>query len=154
MSAVTSISLNGVFTAGYENYAIVIRWALGTGADNVSYRMRLSGTDDTSSNYGYQELVANGATASASRSTGLSSGRICTAHPHPTGWLVQVYGPALAEWTVLRSVSTRQNGTASDPVIYDIATNHVVTTAYDGITFFPASSSLTGTVRVYGYEGA
>ncbi len=48
-SAVSSQSVNDVFSATYENYFLLVRTT--ASSDNINIRMRVSGSDDSTSNY-------------------------------------------------------------------------------------------------------
>ena len=149
-TAVTSLSLNGVFTSDYDNYLIVIS-GTSSATTNVFYRLRVSGSDASGSNYTQQQLVATGSTASGQRFTGDTSARsIIFQNALLNGGAIHFYGPALAQPTASRSVTFDANSSAR---ITDYAVTHSVSTAYDGITFFTGSATTcTGNIHVFGYE--
>jgi len=140
-----TLSLNGVFTSAYDNYMVVVQ-CLATVAAAIRIRWRLAGTDATGSNYVQQSLQSNGTAVTGSRSTNNFSdfGSIST---NRQGQTVYVYGPALAQPTVLRGVDA---GAQSAAFIYDVASTHSLSTAYDGFTVFPNGGTLTGLIKVYG----
>lgn len=146
-SAVTSLSLNGVFGAGFDNYVIAMQMSC-SGNDTFYYRMRLSGADNsTASSYVSQQLYAGGTTVAAGRQTqnyGLVSYISSTAR---NGLLLNIYGPAIAQPTALRSVSVSGYSSA---YIDEQASTHNQSTAYDGITLYPGSTNMTGTLTVMG----
>ena len=147
-SAVTSLSLNGVFTADFDNYVISVRSVLASGAQGLDMRYRVSGADASGSNYTDQYLIASGTGVTPGRDASQTRLRIgATSDTLRTGHTVYIYGPALAQPTASRSVSA--DG-ISNARIYDNANTHSLSTAYDGFTIFPASSSMTGAVQVYG----
>ena len=67
------------------------------------------------------------------------------------GDTIYVYGPALAQPTASRNVNA---GAQSNAYIGDRAAIHSLSTAYDGLTLFPASGTFDGLVSVYGLVGA
>jgi hypothetical protein len=152
-TAVTSLSLNGVFTSDYDNYLLVISETLGTGtAESLQIRFRAAGTDATGSNYTWQLINATGSTVSGSRSSSQTLGRIANSSassPNANGHTVHIYGPYLAQPTAWRSVDVNSNGAAS---ILDAAGTHSLSTSYDGCTILIPASSISGTVHVFGYE--
>ena len=72
LTAVSSISLNNVFSAAYENYKIV--FSVTTGASGTSsLRLRASAADETGSNYNQQRFSAVGNTTTAVRDTSVTT---------------------------------------------------------------------------------
>ena len=150
-SAVTSLSLNGVFTSAYDNYLIVFGPSVLTSGDQAQYiRLRSAGTDASGSNYAFQFVQASSTVITGSRSTSQTEGRINNASATArSGDHLHVYGPALAQPTAIRTVGV--NGVSS-AVLFDFAITHSLSTSYDGFTIYTAASSITGTVHVFGYE--
>lgn len=147
-NAVTSLSLNGVFTADFDNYTIVVRDVMASGDNWTNLRLRLSGTDATASNYSWQEVSANNTAVTAQRFT--SAGQIVTGFTSATqrsGHFVNVFGPFLSQPTAARSVVVNGRSSAE---INDRAGTHSLSTSYDGFTFFPSSSNISGALAVYG----
>jgi len=65
-SGCSSVSLNDVFSATYDDYKIVIN-VESAGAPELGIRMRVSGSDNSSSIYYSQRLRAQDTTVSAAR---------------------------------------------------------------------------------------
>lgn len=145
----TSLSLNGVFTADYDNYMIVCRHLASTGTFQfLLARLRSSGTDATGSNYVYQQLVADGTSVVAGRSASVASTSFgFMSGTSEGGDTVYIYGPALAQPTAFRSVNVYA---ANGATLNDQASTHSLSTSYDGITLFPAANAFSGLVTVYG----
>lgn len=146
-SAVTSLSLNGVFSADFDNY--VIAWnATATANEYIRFRMRASGTDDSGSNYVHQYLLAGSTTIAAARSTGAANGTVgIFGGSSYSANTFYIYGPALAQPTASRGVSM---STVSTIRIDDFASTHSLSTSYDGMTFFPVANNISGKLAVYG----
>lgn len=154
-SSCATLSLNGVFTTDYDNYILVMRTSASGGGD-LNFRMRLSGTDSTTG-YTYQYLRANNTTVTALRATSQTVGLIGAVDITGTtrdGHTMYLYGPNLAQPTATRSVEAWSGYNNPGAEIYDFANTHSVSTAYDGITIYPGSGSITGLVSVYGLVGA
>jgi hypothetical protein len=147
-SAVTSLSLNGVFTADFDNYVLAFN-AKASANEYIRFRMRSSGTDDSGSNYTHQYLLAGSTTIAGARSTGASNGTlgIFGGNASPSANTFYIYGPALAQPTASRGVSMSPVSTIR---IDDYVSTHSLSTSYDGITFFPDANNITGSVAVYG----
>ena len=149
-SAVTSVSLDGVFTSDYDNYLMVVTGTMASGGDPYRVKFRASGTDTTGSDYTFQRLRAIGTGYNGTRFTSQSDAWVGQAgDANNTGTTVAIYGPALAQPTAMRNV---HGGGADSTSLYDFASTHSLSTAYDGLTLYVTSSSITGNVHVFGYE--
>ena len=149
-SAVSSVSLNNVFSATYENYRIVLT---GTGsADPGLYvRLRASGTDATGSNYSRQLVNAGSTTVGGSRQDTTYWYPIPLYTSDDNCMSMDLCRPFKAARTIGTYVGNYGNSSTS---FYTGSLNHTLTVSYDGITFYPSSGTMTGTIRVYGYKGA
>lgn len=144
-SAVSSVSVNNCFTATYDNYRIVANLTASTSA-SITTRLRLSGTDASGSNYAYRQVYWAGSVAVYS---GTSTAWGLTASP-ATGIDIgfDLYGPAKS--TPTRSViSGAMVGVGGGDVN---ATEHNLSTAYDGITVLTSTGTMTGSLQVFGYR--
>lgn len=147
-TAVTSLSLNGVFSATYDNYVISIRHVNTAGDPGAALRLRASGTDASGSEYARQYLDAGGTSVTAARSTGQTSANIIqTSATLRSGDQLYVYGPFLAQPTAFRNVG---GSGSSNAYIFDAAATHSLSTSYDGISIIANSGSLTGALTVMG----
>lgn len=150
-SAVSPLSLNGVFSADYDNYMVVVRGASGTPWPYSHIRMRASGTDNSTSNsYTSQLLYGSATSVTGSRSTGINTfdAFIGTSE---SGSVIHFYGPHLAQPTALRSVTTIASSGTSSTVLYDVASTHNQSVSYDGFSMIADSShTFTGRIAVYG----
>ena len=147
-SGVSSISLNGVFSAAYDNYRIVIT-TTASGAGEVDFRLRKSGTDLTgavyTSGYVYITTVAGPVRANNNSASFAGMGFVGTTNAIVS---LDIHGPAKAQPTPLVGVF------GGDPYQGVCGGNIAQSTAYDGFTFYLTALTITGTVRVYGYQGA
>jgi len=149
-TAVTSLSLNGVFTSDFDNYMLVMRYSQvsGGGFDGpLFFRLRSSGSDATGSNYTYQLLEASDSSVYGSRSSSQTNGAMGRYEDGVYGGqCLSAYGPNLAQPTAFRNVSGW-----GDLRISEYATTHSLSTAYDGLTvYLSASGTISGRVAVYG----
>lgn len=149
-TSVTTLSLNGVFTSSYDNYMVTMRFT-NTAFDYIQYRLRLSGTDNsTASSYVYQSLNASGlGTPSGSRSTN-NQGRLAVGNStQREGLTLFMFGPSMAQPTAARTITVDDRSSAG---IWDHASTHNQSTAYDGLTIFPASGNMSGLLTVFGFN--
>ena len=148
-SGSSTVSVNGCFTAAFENYRIVFYGTLVSGNETFKLRMRLSGTDDSSANYADQRMDAAATTISGARQTAQTSGTCSYVQQNGFWGSIDMFRPQLAAATFFTTVS---GNTVAAPNLYQFAGAHNVSTAYDGLTVFPSASTITGTLRIYGYR--
>ena len=150
-TAVTSLSLNGVFTADFDNY--VVSWTgfdSGGVASNFSMKLRASGTDLSGTGYTYQRLLVNSTSVTSLRVTSNDKWLLSSyGTSSPAGISVQLYGPALAQATAFRSVAA---STANTIQIFEAAGTNSSASGYDGFSVLvdSGSSDMTGALQVYG----
>jgi hypothetical protein len=150
-SSCATLSLNGVFNTDYDNYMISIRSSSGTGTVELRARLRASGSDNsTASSYVSQALSATSTTVSGFRDTQSYAVFSYVYATQRQGFSCQMYGPFLAQPTAMRVVSVTDDSSAR---IYDNAMTHNQSTSYDGLSIFPASSTISGLIAVYGLVG-
>ena len=150
-SGVASQSINDVFSATYDSYRILIN-QYGTAAGQLRFRYRVSGADNSATNYRQQIFGGDGATAFAGRDTGLTfhlpgrtkNGVSCISifdviNPFPSTLRAQQFG----------SYNDNSDGNIA---AVSIATQLDVGTSYTGFTILAESGNMTGKVSVYGYN--
>ena len=147
----TSVSLNGVFSASYTNYKIIYRTNLST-TSNTSVRLRVAGTDSSSSDYLKNQNVVE------------ASGNYPTTVAATTSWLIAQSGaltvnntavfdllnPFSAAVTFGFGMFDQSSATAQNP-FGAFSIMNKATTSYDGITILINAGTATGTISVYGY---
>jgi hypothetical protein len=151
-SAVASQSVNNVFSATYDYYRILVSFTTTTNGDPMSMRLRLSGTDNSGANtYKTQEIEANSTTIDGTRRSGdnflLGAGSnvadsVCTS-------VIDLFNVSLASPT---GFQTQNFSALSNGFIRDVKGFHTVSTAFDGFTFITFSGTMSGKLRVYGYN--
>jgi len=144
-SGVASQSFNDVFSATYNNY--LIRGDIDdTSGAGANFRLRVGGSDNSSSNYKYSRIYigntnATGLTGESNQSsTGFLLGDLST----QTGIEILIFSPFLTKLTTFRQ------GLNND---YSVTTSGTmtVTTSYTGFTIVFGSSA-TGELSVYGFN--
>jgi hypothetical protein len=145
----SSQSLNNVFTSTYENYFIALNITSKSATSYTNFRLRVGGADNTTSNYQTISSYAQINAASAGDSK-LANG---TAYQlNDAADLMQTFfimNPQTAQSTVLLGTQTVFK------IVSDFYSGRVsgyfnATTSFDGITVFPTTGTMTGTIRVYG----
>lgn len=144
-----TVSVNGAFSATYDNYLINLRSNV-TAGTFLEFRLRVSGTDSATGYDGANLRAASTLSNSNFANTTTGYVTILGNGGDTNATQIRVYGPYLAQATAWRSVSvTDDNGVS----IEDWAMTHRTTSAYDGFTLDPSGApSMTGTLAVYGFS--
>ena len=147
-NACTTLVLNDVFSADYENYMVVTRFS-GSGVLGWSVRMR-NNSGNLSSGYNRQTITVTDTSISTGRTAGTDymAGSYAYGN-HNVGQTLFVYCPY-----ALVPVSAQARG-ASDGVnanVYDMMGTHPSATSYPSLVFITNNSpvSASGLVTVFG----
>lgn len=155
ISASSSHSVNNCFTSTYANYRAIVTLSAVSG-DNVEIglRLRASGTD-TTANYSAQRIFASGASANADQNNnGTDEWFIGVADKDFNGkvfYSIEFSNPNVAASTNYMAMSS---GAIASPFLSFAGGYQADSTQFDGFTIFPfaGGGTMTGTIRVYGYE--
>lgn len=147
-TGVSSISLNGVFSDTHANYRVLISFYASIATD-LNWRYRAGGTDNTSSTYYYR--VANLTSTYGTGSGSLSYTPVAAQSTTQTLVALDVGGTRTTGFKTFVSWSQYSAGSTS---IYGVSSQDSASTIYDGFTIYGAAGTITGNIRVYGYEGA
>ena len=148
-SAVASQSINDVFSATYENYFLLTRITDMSVGDNVRIRMRVSGSDDSTSNYSRLGLRIT-TTVDRTAQYATTSYPVGETGTKKGAFQTIIYGPFLAALTQFNGLIT--NGFQSPMENGFNMGAHNVATSYTGFTLLAESGTMTGNVSVYGYS--
>lgn len=149
-TTVSSLSLNGVFTSSYDNYMIVMRFTVPAIDQTLRYRLRASGTDNSTASSYVSQLMRADVTSISGARVALNTGVLPEASNYTrNGVNIYVFGPKLTQYTSARAVDVSDK---SDAYIYDVASTHNQATSYDGITIYPELNNITGLLTVFGYK--
>ena len=150
-TGVSSVSLNGIFSATYDNYRIMVKFAHSS-SSNLTARLRTS-SDDTATNYADQLFYGSGTAVAANRISGQSFWRFgyCPSSEYSVS-SVDIFSPNIAEATRYTSTSTTLSGASVESSIFGGMNSQ--TTQNTGLTLLPGAGVLTGKIRVYGYNNS
>jgi hypothetical protein len=149
-SAVASASCsNDVFSTTYIHYVVRLNIISSASPGDISMRVRASGSDYTGANYRQQRFSASSTTVSGSRDVSQSF------------WKLGDTGSANYNFFLLNLSNMKQTVAATGYGLtnYDASGNIEIanrtygmtdTSAYDAITFFPVSGTITGEFSIYG----
>lgn len=142
----SSVSVDNVFSTTYRAYRVIVYVTASSGNASMNVRVRASGSDLTTSTYVNQTLDASTTTVTAAGPTqaNLYAGTGTTATEKFA--ILDVLDIAHTRRTILTGLV----GSASQVTALRTLVNN--TTAYDGLTVFPSSGTITaGFGSIYGY---
>ena len=149
-SAVSSQSINDVFSATYDNYKIVLN-AIGSTAINIALRFRVSGSDVSTSTYQINFLFASDTTVSSGRqltNTSLNLGD-CGSSDR-LALTADIHNPFLSVPTGVATYGMGNYPSANNLSIKSASQSG--STSFTGFTLLPNTGNITGNVSVYGYN--
>jgi len=149
-SVTTSLSLNGVFSALYTNYRIVLFAEAASAAMAPHIRMRVGGTNDSSGSYDFQQVYAVGAGTAGYQVANQTSWSVSVSSVQVHVSTFDIYRPFLAQPTSGIYTYSEQNSLVTVGAFNVGGMLHDESTSYDGISFL-VGVGITGTVSVYGY---
>jgi hypothetical protein len=142
----STVSFDNCFTSSFTNYLINVD--ITASANNILYmKLRAAGSDSsTSYYYGGYYIDMTAATLTAEGSTNVNTGfRLGAFSNNAYGSTTYLYKPALAAKTIFTCAPQAvENYSRFNGGYHDLAT------AYDGCTFSTGTSTMTGTIRIYG----
>jgi hypothetical protein len=148
-TSASAISLNGCFSATYDNYKILIDLT-GSETNGASIRLRASGTDSASA-YSRQYVYADNTSPLYGRVTSQSSwGAIDYTSTTRSSVSYDIFNPFLTRVTSMSGVANTKYPTVQTIPIN--AYGHDTGNSYDGISLIASGGNITGTIRVYGYR--
>lgn len=156
-SAATSFSLpTGTFSSTYANYKIIIDITAASANTSVTGRMRVSGADNTTSNYYTMFTGVTSASATllmtANAATSFTMGDINSASP-VTALTFDIIAPNLARYTDFTGSIVTSDATRF--MSFSGGTSFAATTTFDSFSLIVAGgANITGDYRVYGYANS
>ena len=153
-SASSTVSVNGGFTATYDNYLVVTEFTSSSATGEWYLRLRASGTDATTAYYSAFGFSSFNADSISGQGTTNGTDKISIGYSNSTLGATastNVKAPAIARRTLFEYLSNNPASTGNSRFGGGV---HTTATAYDGFTLYPASGTITGTVRVYGLRNS
>jgi hypothetical protein len=152
-SGVASQSVNDVFSATYNNYKIVCHINNTSTADGISWRLRVAGADNTTSNYNGARMESSSSAVNNRYFTGATSFDINATDDGglAAGFVLDLQAPFAANHTVGQINVMGQNSAAA----YSARAGGYVfsaTTSFTGYTLFVGGGTMTGSISTYAYN--
>jgi hypothetical protein len=147
-SAQTAVSINNCFTSTYKNYRVIVNFTC-SATGSLYSRLRVSSADNTTTNYNMSwqyQVISGPGTGYA----GLASGSYFYMMDTVTNALGQfltfdIADPQTSSYTMVRSGSTHAGYFSDGGGYFNAAT------VFDGLTIYPSTGNITGTISIYGY---
>lgn len=151
-STAESVSINGVFSSAFRNYAFVGDADSSAATPSMYTRLRVGGADNSTANaYVAQRITGNNTTVGGGRVTSTQWDVGSTfASVSTNGFSGNFYRPFLADTTAMEIKVA--DSESSGYFISAIGT-HNQNTSYDGFTLIMSTGNMTGTLVIYGYFG-
>lgn len=152
-SGSSAVNIDGCFSATYTHY-MVTRNLLGSGAGNyLDVRLRVSGSDDSGTNYRQQYVWATSTSISGARATGQTYWGAAFGATEATAigyGALRISNPFEAvRTTAWADMSTTATGNID---LYRFVYAHDATTSYTSMSVIPRAGTVTGTIRVFGLK--
>jgi hypothetical protein len=149
----TSIKLNNVFSATYANYKLIMDVTTGATSDNVLMQMKLDGAGATS--YFHSQIRQFASTVDAASTSSASSFTLGIAGRSTNAggsFDVTIFKPFVAANTKY-NCHNGGNSTAAGEQQQILARGRLNdTTSYATLEILPASSTISGTLSVFGFN--
>lgn len=154
-SAVTSQSINDVFSTTYDNYQIKINYT-NSAIGSLRMRLRVSSTDASGSDYTTNGIVPYNISGSSTSTlniaeysqTSFYASDFGGTFPDTVSAIIEVDEPFKTDKTIIFTRNLRTNQTFNGIN----AGFHNLATSYTGFTLIPSAGNITGSVSVYGYN--
>ena len=149
-SASVTAQILGCFSSTYQNYEIVISHT-GSASTTFSFRM-ISGTSTVDSGANYFSYGLSFSGSATDQGAASATSQKCGGHSSdgniPNETNIRMANPNIAK----RTQANIHAFDASGPNMLLLGAQVATTTQYTGIQLIPASGSITGTMRIYGYR--
>jgi len=146
---------DNVFSATYDNYVLVMN-LLSSANETIRLRYRVSGADNTTSNYVHHIQFLSTGSSAYSASVGTASSAFITSSDGTSSTKsvnLNVFEPFLTDYTSMIGLQNFSSASGNNPYIGGVVQGAFVgTTSFTGFSVFPGSGTITGTIKVYGYK--
>jgi hypothetical protein len=152
----TGVNVNNCFSSTYDSYRVMIDVTAFSTTLDMLMRLRVSGADNSTTNYVRQVVYGSGTTAAAVLNTGQTSWTLLSTGSTNADYgkmSLDIFAPNLSRKTIVNqnqvSVDVSGNQYVLSGFLYFGAT-----TVFDGFSLVPSTGNISGTVRVYGYRNS
>ena len=153
-SGVSSVSLNNVFTSSYRHYRLVMDVPVSSALTSIMVRFRTGTTDNTSNTYYQYWTIKRISGVSQDNSGGPSTSYALFGKASSNTYGAYVGDIMSPQVTSQSTTATGLSHGGDSTNSYNLFSTVLFdgTTSFDGITFYPSSGTMGGTVKIYGYN--
>jgi hypothetical protein len=150
-SSTTGFTINNCFSSSYDNYKIIIGNISASAGNLLSYQMSSGGSAVGTSTYSHQRNYTQGTSTGGERTGPTTNSNFSYVGTGALNYVsCEIMNPFLP--TVTKTISHGNYSDPSFPYYIDIFNGyHSTAASYDGIRIFSVST-LSGTIRIYGYN--
>jgi hypothetical protein len=152
-SAVASHSVDNVFTSTYKYYRAIMDFT-SSGINTMTLRFRASASDNTSNEYYtiVRSTDTSGTNEYASTVPGTSSTFLGRYNADFNGASFDIYSPQVSALTTYSGIAFARGSSAGGLSTVNFAGGFNGNNAFDGFTIIASSGTITGTLKIYGYQ--
>lgn len=143
-SAVSSVSIDSVFSATYSNYYVTVNMTTAS-SPTLTMVMRTGAVDNTNSNYTFQRLEASNTGVTATRTQNGSSWGIDTQTDTPKSFIMEILNPFSSSYNTFMRNFANPGG-----YLQLGGARFSANTSFDGFKIIASTGSMTGVAQVYG----
>lgn len=153
ISAASSTIISNCFSSAYDVYQITFdNMTLAVGGDSVMMQLRTGGST-AATNYNSQTISAASTTLTGIRATGGTQARMFQTTTTAGFAVATLFGPFLARATYGVCQSSYAAAGTSIELQHSVF-SHTTTTSYESLVINAATSTISGTVRIYGIKNS
>lgn len=148
-STVSSVSFDNIFSNTYDQYKIVVNAKTSSAGDGMAVRLRVGGSDNSTSSYVRQYLWGTNTSAVGAVASSQNTWRFSGFGTTENVTIFELSNPFQTEYTTaICNTLTAPNGNIE---LWNWGWGFNGTTSFDGLTFLGESgATLTGSVAIYG----
>ena len=152
-SAVSSQSINDIFSTTYDNYRIILRTDSTPSTSTIRLRLRVSGADNTTSNYGSASFLVNNGTTRSQESLATSFKILeSTDTGNDKSFCIDILQPFASIRTQYQGTFAGVGGDVTGDQVGLTGGGFDLTTSFTGFTVFPNAGVFSGALSVFGYN--
>lgn len=151
----SAVNINNCFSSTYQAYRIVSSISSPTSDCVFKIRLRVNGTDSTSSYFGTKISVNDSGTVGAYGDVNASALAMFSIDSANTGTVYSIFTDLINPFATSVTTFFMNNNGVSNAGTFNAYIGggyHNVSTSYDGFTIYPEAGTVSGTVRVYGMK--
>jgi|688.fasta_scaffold123663_5 hypothetical protein len=151
-SGVTTVNVNDVFSATYDNYKLKL-WFFGASASGaLSFRYRVGGADNSTSNYARQYLVAGSTAVSAARESGATSHILNNVQLNYHYADYEIFNPFATNFSTQHCTEYYRADQNQNSEYWVKGNIFQATTSFTGFSLISSGAAITGKLQVFGYN--